>query len=457
VLWVHNSLGLPDLISYTEIVRFVVFAQSIAFRLAPILSVWVWLWLIVVPTQAAFFRDWASVSEYDGAEKTTGGGLEMRRSHAWGLDVTGTPQGSGGVGDLLFTAHHESGIGTGVHTVCYDGNGNVTALANPATSTLTAYYDYDAFGSTLRATGPAALANSYRFSTKPVDEETGLVYYGYRWYHPELGRWLSRDPIGEAGGLNLYGMVGNDPVNGVDVLGLEVSLGDYWQAFWDHSWTGPATERGVENVINAGEGIFVPIFEGFGKWWDDPSTQAEMFADGLETLWKQWDDILFNDPCFWKRFREAYRGGWEAIQNDPDLQSQLAAQVGVEAFMAAVMARAIPLRPTAANTAGRANTLVHNGMEVRAVRDLSHVDNSTLGAMAEKGFAPRTINGDKIVVHHHQQNPAGFIVEMPAKNHNIWNTNQHPFGNAPGVGLSAEQRARFRYLAGRLLEDQSTN
>jgi len=66
--------------------------------------------------------------------------------------------------------------------------------------------------------------------------------------------------------------------------------------------------------------------------------------------------------------------------------------------------------------------------------------------MAQKGFAPRTIEGDKIVLHHHQQNPAGFIVEMPAKNHNMWNRNQHPFGNAPGVGLSGEQRTAFEAL-----------
>jgi RHS repeat-associated protein len=108
-----------------------------------------------------------------------------------------------------------------------DRAGNPLCCA--ATSTLTAYYDYDAFGSMLRATGPAALANAYRFSAKPVDEETGLVYYGYRWYHPELGRWLSRDPIGEAGGLNLYGMVDNDPVNGVDVLGLAVLSDAEWE------------------------------------------------------------------------------------------------------------------------------------------------------------------------------------------------------------------------------------
>jgi uncharacterized protein RhaS with RHS repeats len=48
-----------------------------------------------------------------------------------------------------------------------------------------------------------------------------MLYYGYRYYSPEMGRWLSRDPIEEQGGINLYGMVGNDPVNRVDYLGLE--------------------------------------------------------------------------------------------------------------------------------------------------------------------------------------------------------------------------------------------
>jgi len=98
-----------------------------------------------------------------------------------------------------------------------------------------------------------------------------------------------------------------------------------------------------------------------------------------------------------------------------------------------------------ANAAERipTNTLNFQGLEVRAVRNLSHVDDATLRAMADKGFAARTVNGDKIVLHHHQQNPAGFIVEVPAPNHSIGNVRQHPFGNTAGAGLSAEQRAAF--------------
>ena len=48
-----------------------------------------------------------------------------------------------------------------------------------------------------------------------------LNYYGYRYYDPVTGRWPSRDPIEEYGGLNLYGYVGNNGTNSVDYLGLE--------------------------------------------------------------------------------------------------------------------------------------------------------------------------------------------------------------------------------------------
>jgi RHS repeat-associated protein len=61
---------------------------------------------------------------------------------------------------------------------------------------------------------------AYRFSTKPSDPTTGFYYYGYRWYDPVTGRWPSRDPIGERGGINLYGFVENDSIVEFDVFGL---------------------------------------------------------------------------------------------------------------------------------------------------------------------------------------------------------------------------------------------
>ena len=64
------------------------------------------------------------------------------------------------------------------------------------------------------------VSNPFRFSTKYLDSETGLYYYGYRYYDPVTGRWPSRDPIEEEGGVNLYGFLGNDGVNKVDFLGM---------------------------------------------------------------------------------------------------------------------------------------------------------------------------------------------------------------------------------------------
>ncbi len=45
------------------------------------------------------------------------------------------------------------------------------------------------------------------------------MYYGYRYNNPELGRWINRDPIEEEGGINVYGFVKNDSINGIDYLG----------------------------------------------------------------------------------------------------------------------------------------------------------------------------------------------------------------------------------------------
>ena len=53
-------------------------------------------------------------------------------------------------------------------------------------------------------------------STKRSDFASGLVYFGYRFYEPHLGRWLNRDPLQEQGGINLYGYVQGDPLGYVD-------------------------------------------------------------------------------------------------------------------------------------------------------------------------------------------------------------------------------------------------
>ena len=83
---------------------------------------------------------------------------------------------------------------------------------------LLASYVYGDFGETLERSGPMADVFPHRFSTKYHDGETGL-YYGYRFYNPALKRWLNRDPIGEEGGVNLYGFCGNNGIGLIDLLG----------------------------------------------------------------------------------------------------------------------------------------------------------------------------------------------------------------------------------------------
>jgi RHS repeat-associated protein len=101
-----------------------------------------------------------------------------------------------------------------------DGNGNVIAYVDMATGAKSATYEYGAFGETLIADGVAAEAMPFRFSTKYTDSETGLLYYGYRYYSLSTGRWLGRDSIEENGGRNLYVFIENAPSNFIDPNGL---------------------------------------------------------------------------------------------------------------------------------------------------------------------------------------------------------------------------------------------
>ncbi len=88
---------------------------------------------------------------------------------------------------------------------------------------MVAHYEYSPFGVPTLATGTYAATNPFRFSSEYHDPETNLVYYNYRYYSPALGRWLSRDPIGEKGGRNLYIFTYNQPLNHWDIQGNEVN------------------------------------------------------------------------------------------------------------------------------------------------------------------------------------------------------------------------------------------
>lgn len=157
---------------------------------------------------------------YDGwlmfAELDASSGNAVIRSYVWGQDLSGSREGAGGVGGLLAMRS-----GSTCHFAAFDGNGNVAALVDGTTGLLSAQYEYGPFGELIRVSGPMGRPNPFRFSRKYTDEESGHLYYGYRYYNPSTGRWLSRDPIAERGGANLYGFVDNNPENRFDALGLQ--------------------------------------------------------------------------------------------------------------------------------------------------------------------------------------------------------------------------------------------
>ena len=164
---------------------------------------------VLTASRLFIYDGWNLLAELDALASSA-----VVRTYVWGLDMSGSLQGAGGVGGLLWL-----NAGTATHAPGYDGNGNVIALVDLADGSTSATYEYGPFGDTLKADGPAAALNPYRFSTKFTDD-SGLLYYGLRYYNPSTGRWLSRDPIEENGGVNLYGMVGNNPVSNIDPLGL---------------------------------------------------------------------------------------------------------------------------------------------------------------------------------------------------------------------------------------------
>lgn len=127
------------------------------------------------------------------------------QSFTWGYDLSGTAQGAGGVGGLKAVTAY-TGPDAGTYFCAYDGSGNVAGLVSAGNGSIAAQYEYGPFGELIRATGPMARTNPFRFSTKYQDDETDLIYYGYRFYHPNNSRWLCR-------------FVGNDSVNYIDVLG----------------------------------------------------------------------------------------------------------------------------------------------------------------------------------------------------------------------------------------------
>lgn len=172
-----------------------------------------------------------------------------------GKDLSGSLDGAGGIGGigglLARTAQVYVDAPMAGHTFYHaDGNGNITMLIN-SSQAIVAKYLYDAFGNMLAKSGLLADANVYQFSSKEKHLNSETTYYLYRYYDPNLQRWLNRDPIQEAGGINLYTFNRNNPISFIDPFGLTTYV-------WPPEYTPPGTYGPTATVVNDGSTAVLP-------------------------------------------------------------------------------------------------------------------------------------------------------------------------------------------------------
>ncbi|MEW6157380.1 MAG: RHS repeat-associated core domain-containing protein, partial [Verrucomicrobiota bacterium] len=180
-------------------------------RISKLVEVWTNSAWVVTSNLKFIYDRWNLLAELNATNNN------VINSFMWGLDLSGSEHGAGGVGGLL--AFKPSG--GAAHFVPYDGSGNVMGLVDGSIGSSSAQYEYSPFGETLRMNGVQGSANALGFSSKYTDRETDLLYYGYRLYCSATGRWVNRDPIAEHGGLNIYLFVQNNASSHVDLSGKD--------------------------------------------------------------------------------------------------------------------------------------------------------------------------------------------------------------------------------------------
>ena len=180
---------------------------------------------------------------------------------------TKLPSAPGGIGGLI--SSHD-----GANTLYYhDSNlGNLNQVTNSSGSVIQTY-DYDAFGNITAQSG--ALTAKYAYKTKEYSPETGLIFFGRRYYNPLIGRFITKDPLGQVDGPNMYLYCLNDSINRMDLYGL------YWGESAINWWL-------TEAVLPGPYGQPVSEWGPFGPTqWGDPM----FYTDCAGGIWK-WSERI---------------------------------------------------------------------------------------------------------------------------------------------------------------------
>ena len=167
----------------------------------------------------------------------------------------------------------------------FDPKGNVTQVVDNS-GNVVATLQYDAYGNAV--TGSDTNPTPYGFGGQAgyyTDSETGLSLATYRYYDPNEGRWLTRDPIGYLGGMDLYAYCDGNPVGALDPLGLwTVTIpgldGNPFLQF-NSGEAGYAFKTSVAALGSAATGFLT-----FGLWsWDGGQWKNQPGFQGSKTSW----------------------------------------------------------------------------------------------------------------------------------------------------------------------------
>jgi RHS repeat-associated protein len=166
----------------------------------------------------------------------------------------------------------------------HDHRGCVVVLVDLQTQKPIESYRYTAFGEELTHN----TFSPWRFASKRVDEETSLVFFGRRYYHPALGRWITQDPEGFEDGPNLYAYLKNSPLNDFDLYGL-------WS--WGGMWGGTKD-----------------FFYGAGSYaWGGASGFGHSMAKMGEWMHADFQYEYFNDRSFFQDKSNRAVEGWKNL------------------------------------------------------------------------------------------------------------------------------------------------
>jgi RHS repeat-associated protein len=193
--------------------------------------------------------------------ETTGGSVTGTKNFIWtGAAIAEERDGSGSLFDgkqffPLGQINYSGGTGTSNY-YSQDHLGSIREMTN-SSGNIVAQYGYDPYGQATKLQG--SMDADFQYAGMYTHKPSGLYLTWFRQYNPSLGRWLSRDPLGERADATLYSYVSNDPINRIDPLGLAWQLVVGWKP-------APITNRINKNLASHGDLFLVQNGKVVASW-----------------------------------------------------------------------------------------------------------------------------------------------------------------------------------------------